>query len=151
MMISNLLALTEKRLERVQLEQKKLRLAMAHLQQEQVHLRQRIEILFTHVTVYEKSEELNQIDFWERQRLKAVVLSEIAQFEYQIENIVSELSKYHLLKQQMSERGFILRNKCEKFRKYLKQQCRARWLKLEHQQQNETEELLVHVDNKIYS
>ncbi|WP_265497580.1 hypothetical protein [Providencia rustigianii] len=151
MMISNLLALTEKRLERVQLEQKKLRLAMIHLQQEQVHLRQKIDILFTHVTVYEKSEELNQIDFWERQRLKAVVLSEIAQFEYQIENIVSELSKYHLLKQQMSERGFILRNKCEKFRKYLKQQYRARWLKLEHQQQNETEELLVHVDNKIYS
>lgn len=151
MMISNLLALTEKRLERVQLEQKKLRLAIANLQQEQVHLRQRIEILFTHVTVYEKSEELNQIDFWERQRLKAVVLSEIAQFEYQVENIASELSKYHLLKQQMSERGFILRNKCEKFRKYLKQQRRARWLKLERQQQNETEELLVHVDNKIYS
>ncbi|MBS0923332.1 hypothetical protein JK188_02420 [Providencia sp. JGM181] len=148
-MINQLLALTEKRLERVQLEQSKLKSAILQLQQQRQDIHQRIAILTLQVGVYEKSEELTQMDFWERQRQKAVVLSEIAQCEFQIENINAELSKYHLLKQQMTERTFILRNKCEKFRKYLKQQRRAQWLKLERQQQNEIEELFVHVDNKI--
>ena len=148
-MISSLLALTEKRLERVQLDQNKLHNAILQLQQQHQDIRQRIAILVTQVSVYEKSEELTQMDFWERQRQKAVVLAEVAQFEYQIENLDAELSKYHLLKQQMIERMLILRNKCEKFQKYLKQQRRARWLKLELQQQNEIEERFVHVDNQI--
>ena len=102
-MISSLLALTEKRLERVQLDQNKLHNAILQLQQQHQDIRQRIAILVTQVSVYEKSEELTQMDFWERQRQKAVVLA----------------------------------------------QRRARWLKLELQQQNEIEELFVHVDNQI--
>ncbi|MGO2304739.1 MAG: hypothetical protein ACTH5W_08580 [Providencia sp.] len=147
-MINKLLALTQRRLERTLQEQSKLNALIKELQQQCINIRQRISILATQTASYEKSEELNRIAFWERQRLKAAVLAEIAQFEFKIETITLELSKHKLLQSQIAKRAFMLRNKCEKFRNYLKQQRTARRLKSELQQQNEIEELFVHVSNK---
>nr|WP_282561745.1 hypothetical protein [Providencia rettgeri] len=147
-MISNLLALTERRFDRTLQEQSQLNSIIKQQQQQCMDIRQRILVLATQTTSYEKSEELSRIAFWERQRLKAVVLSEIAQFEFQIETLAVEISKNKILQSEIAKQAFILRNKCEKFRNYLKQQRIARRLKSELQQQNEIEELFVHVSNK---
>ncbi|OAT51375.1 hypothetical protein [Providencia heimbachae] len=148
-MINNLLALTQRRLERTLQAQSKLLSTIKELERQCLNIKKRIEILFVQIKSHEKSEELNRMAFWERQRLKAAVLADIAQFEYQVETIAAELLKHEVLKKQIAARTFTLRNKCEKFQKYLKQQGTARCLKLERQQQNEIEELFVHVGNKI--
>ncbi len=148
-MIHNLLGLTQRRLERTLQEQSKLLSIIKELELQCLNIRTRIGILSVQIALYEKTEELNRMEFWERQRLKAAVLADIAQFEYQIETIVAQLLKHEVLKKQIAARVFTLRNKCEKFQKYLKQQRTARCLKLERQQQNEIEELFVHVSNKI--
>ncbi|HEC8325544.1 hypothetical protein AB7W75_05570 [Providencia huaxiensis] len=147
-MISNLLALTERRFDRTLQEQSQLNSIIKQQQQQCVDIRQRILVLATQAASYEKSEELSRTAFWERQRLKAVVLAEIAQFEFQIETLTGEISKNKVQLSEIAKRAFVLRNKCEKFRKYLKQQRIARRLKLELQQQNEIEELFVHVSHK---
>lgn len=147
-MITNLLILTERRFERTLQEQSKLNSIIKQQQQQCVDIRQRISVLATQATSYEKSEELSRTAFWERQRLKAAILAEIAYFEFQIDTITAEITKNKLLQPEIAKRAFTLRNKCEKFRKYLKQQRIARRLKSELQQQNEIEELFVHVSNK---
>ncbi|EHZ6873769.1 hypothetical protein K6N86_003511 [Providencia rettgeri] len=149
-MISNLLALTERRFDRTLQEQSQLNSIIKQQQQQQQcrDIRQRILVLSTQTASYEKSEELSRTAFWERQRLKAAVLAEIAQLEFQIETLAAEISKNKILQSEIAKRIFILRNKCEKFRNYLKQQRIARRLKSELQQQNEIEELFVHVSNK---
>lgn len=147
-MISNLLVLTERRFDRTLQEQSQLNSIIKQQQQQCMDIRQRISVLVIQAASYEKSEELSRAAFWERQRLKAVVLAEIAQFEFQIETLSVEISKNKILQSEIAKRVFILRNKCEKFRNYLKQQRIARRLKSELQQQNEIEELFVHVSNK---
>lgn len=143
-MIKNLLMLTERRLDRALQEQAKLLSAIRALEQQRIDMQSRIAILATQTALYEQSAELNKIAFWERQRLKATLLAEVAHLEYQIESIGTELTKYEQSRQQIATRIFGLRNKCEKFRNYLKQQRLARCLKLERQQQNEIEELSIY-------
>ncbi|WP_369309479.1 hypothetical protein [Providencia rettgeri] len=147
MSIKDLLLLTERRLDKTQQEQGRLNLAISALKQKSADMKARIKILTAQVVVYEKSQELKPIAFWERQRLKAAVLAEIAQYEYQIDSILMEIEKYQELAEKMKAQAFLLHQKCEKFQKYLKQQRIKRCLKLERQQQNEIEELFVHVSN----
>nr|WP_306801761.1 hypothetical protein [Providencia sp. PROV240] len=147
-MISNLLALTERRFDRTLQEQSQLSSIIKQQKQQCMDIRQRISVLATQTASYEKSEELSRNAFWERQRLKAAVLAEIAQFEFQIETLIVEISKNKTRQSEVAKRVFVLRNKCEKFRNYLKQQRIERRLKSELQQQNEIEELFVHVSNK---
>nr|WP_282561575.1 hypothetical protein [Providencia sp. 21OH12SH02B-Prov] len=148
-MIKDLLALNEKRFESVLQEQLKLQSFMNALQQQRTDIQSRINVLNTQMGLYELSAELNKVAFWERQRLKAALLAEIAHLEYQIESMSAELTKYEQSRKHLVQRMFTLRNKCEKFRNYLKQQRIARCLKLERQQQNEIEELSVYDNNKI--
>ncbi|MCB6145938.1 hypothetical protein AB6F64_00870 [Providencia hangzhouensis] len=148
LMISNLLALTERRFDRTLQEQSQLSSIIKQQKQQCMDIRQRISVLATQTASYEKSEELSRNAFWERQRLKAAVLAEIAQFEFQIETLIVEISKNKTRQSEVAKRVFVLRNKCEKFRNYLKQQRIERRLKSELQQQNEIEELFVHVSNK---
>lgn len=147
MSVKNLLQLAERRLEKVRQEQGRLIFFINELQDKTLSMRERINILATQVVLYEKSQELNPIAFWERQRLKAAVLADIAQFEYQIDTMSTQIEKYQQLAEQMKVQALFLHSKCEKFQKYLKQQRTARCLKLERQQQNEIEELFVHVSN----
>lgn len=147
MSVKNLLLLTERRLDKTRQEQSRLSFAIRELQQNALSLKERTKILAAQVILYEKSQELKPIEFWERQRLKAAVLADIAQFEYQIGSIAAQIEKYQQLAQQMDALAVSQHNKCEKFRKYLKQKRIERCLKLERQQQNEIEELLVHVSN----
>lgn len=147
-MIKNLLTLTERRLDRTLQEQAKLQSAIKALEHQRTNLQLRMTALGTQTLLYEQSAELNKVAFWERQRLKAALLAEIAHFQYQIESIGNELTKYEQSRKQIVARMVVLRNKCEKFRNYLKQQRLARCLKLERQQQNEIEELSVYGNNE---
>lgn len=147
MSIKNVLQLTEHRLEKTQQEQGRLQSAINELEAKSQNMRECIHILAEQVELYEKSQELSPIDFWERQRLKAAVLAETAQFEYQIDTMATQIEKYQQLAEQRKIQARELHNKCEKFQKYLKQQCMTRRLKLERQQQNEIEELFIHVRN----
>lgn len=147
-MIKNLLTLTERRLDRTLQEQTKLQLAIKALEQQRTDIQSRMVALGTQTNLYEQAAQLSQVAFWERQRLKAALLAEIAHLQYQTELIGSELAKYEQSRKQIVARMFALRNKCEKFRNYLKQQRLARCLKLERQQQNEIEELSVYGNNK---
>ncbi|MEY0232888.1 hypothetical protein [Providencia manganoxydans] len=147
-MIKNLLSLTERRLDRTLQEQAKLQSAIKALEHQRNNLQLRMTALGTQTLLYEQSAELNKVAFWERQRLKAALLAEIAHLQYQIESIGNELTKYEQSRKQIVARMVVLRNKCEKFRNYLKQQRLARCLKLERQQQNEIEELSVYGNNE---
>nr|ELR5040431.1 hypothetical protein [Providencia stuartii]ELR5083485.1 hypothetical protein [Providencia stuartii] len=147
-MIKNLLSLTERRLDRTLQEQAKLQSVIKALEHQRNNLQLRMTALGTQTLLYEQSAELNKVAFWERQRLKAALLAEIAHLQYQIESIGSELIKYEQSRKQIVARMVTLRNKCEKFRNYLKQQRLARCLKLERQQQNEIEELSIYGNNK---
>ncbi|MDV5227716.1 hypothetical protein RZ760_017445 [Providencia rettgeri] len=147
-MIKNLLTLTERRLDRTLQEQAKLQSAIKALVQQRRDLQLQMTALGTQTLLYEQSAELNKVAFWERQRLKAALLAEIAHLQYQIESIGSELIKYEQSRKQIVARMVTLRNKCEKFRNYLKQQRLARCLKLERQQQNEIEELSIYGNNE---
>ncbi|WP_242452129.1 hypothetical protein [Providencia rettgeri] len=110
-MISNLLALTERRFDRTLQEQSQLNSIIKQQQQQCRDIRQRILVLSTQTASYEKSEELSRTAFWERQRLKAAVLAEIAQLEFQIETLAAEISKNKILQSEIAKRIFILRNK----------------------------------------
>nr|ELR5114513.1 hypothetical protein [Providencia stuartii] len=147
-MIKNLLTLTERRLDRTLQEQAKLQSAIKALVQQRHNLQLQMTALGTQTLLYEQSAELNKVAFWERQRLKAALLAEIAHLQYQIESIGNELTKYEQSRKQIVARMVALRNKCEKFRNYLKQQRLARCLKLERQQQNEIEELSIYGNNE---
>ncbi|WP_335674283.1 hypothetical protein [Providencia stuartii] len=147
-MIKNLLTLTERRLDRTLQEQAKLQSAIKALEHQRTNLQLRMTALGTQTLLYEQSAELNKVAFWERQRLKAALLAEIAHLQYQIESIGNELTKYEQSRKQIVARMVVLRNKCEKFRNYLKQQRLARCLKLERQQQNEIEELSIYGNNE---
>ena len=147
MSVKNLLQLAERRLERTRQEQGRLNFAINELRKNSQDIRNRIDILATQIIMYEKSQELQPIEFWERLRLKAAVLADIAQLEYQIDSISMQIKKYQQLAAQAKKQALFLHNKCEKFQKYLRQQHAARCLKLEHQQQTEIEELFVHVSH----
>ncbi|HGN1706432.1 TPA: hypothetical protein ACKRTE_002305 [Providencia rettgeri] len=147
MSVKNLLWLVERRLDKNRQEQGRLNTAICELQQKSQSITERIHILATQVVLYEKSQELKPVEFWERQRLKAAVLAEIAQFEYQIDSMSTQIEKCQQLAGLMKAQALVLHRKCEKFQKYLKQQRADRCLKLECQQQHEIEELFVHVRN----
>lgn len=147
MSVKNLLLLTERRLDKTRQEQGKINLAIYELQQKISEVQERVTILAAQVILYEKSQELKPIAFWERQRLKAAVLANIAQFEYQIDSMSVQIEKYQQLAEQIKAQALLLHNKCEKFQKYLKQQRTKQCLKSERQQQHEIEELFVHVSN----
>lgn len=149
MSVKNLLQLAERRLDKTRYEQGQLNSQISALQRASQDMRERILILSEQVVLYEKSQELSPIAFWERQRLKAAVLGDIAQFEYEIDTMLTQIGKYQLLVKQMAMQVRVLHSKCEKFQKYLKQQSIIRRLKLEQQQHTEIEELFVHVRNKI--
>nr|WP_306803414.1 hypothetical protein [Providencia sp. PROV266] len=149
-MIRNLLTLTERRFDRTLQEQVKVQSAIKVLEQQRTHLQLRMTTLETQIILFEQSAQLNKVAFWEQQRLKAALLAEIAHLQYQIESIGSELIKYEQSRKQIVARMVTLRNKCEKFRNYLKQQRLARCLKLERQQQNEIEELSVYGNNETW-
>lgn len=149
MSVKNLLQLVERRLDKTRYEQGQLNSQISALQSASQDMRDRILILSEQVALYEKSQELSPIAFWERQRLKAAVLGDIAQFEYEIDAMSTQIGKYQLLAKQMAMQARVLHSKCEKFQKYLKQQSITRRLKLEQQQHTEIEELFVHVRNKI--
>ncbi|MGG4609568.1 hypothetical protein [Providencia sp. Me31A] len=147
MSVQNLLLLIERRLDKTRQELGRLNTVIYELQQKSLSIKERIHILVEQVVLYEKSQELKPVEFWERQRLKAAVLAEIAQFEYQIDSMSTQIEKCQQLAEQMKTQVIVLHKKCEKFQKYLKQQRAKRCLKLEYQQQHEIEELFVHVRN----
>ncbi|EPL6454654.1 hypothetical protein [Providencia sp.] len=149
MSVKNLLQLAERRLDKIRYEQGQLNSQISALQSASQGMRERILILSAQVALYEKSQELSPIAFWERQRLKAAVLGDIAQFEYEIDTMSTQIDKYQLLAKQMATQVQVLQGKCEKFQKYLKQQSIIRRLKLERQQHTEIEEIFVHVRNKF--
>ncbi|MEQ4676068.1 hypothetical protein ABN063_16015 [Providencia vermicola] len=149
MSVKNLLQLAERRLEKTRNEQVRLHSQINTLQNASQDMRERILILSEQVALYEKSQELSPIAFWERQRLKAAVLSNIAQFEYEIDTMSTQIGKYQLLANQMATQARVLQGKCEKFQKYLKQQSITKCLKSEQQQHTEIEELFIHVRNKF--
>lgn len=147
-MIKSLLTLTERRLDRAKQEQWQVQSAIRALQQQLTDIQSRIAILTTQIALYEQSAKLSKMAFWESQRLKAALLAEIAHLQYQTESINTEMTRYEQSRKNIVVRMFALRNKCEKFQNYLKQQHRARRLKSERQQQNEIEELSAYGNSK---
>lgn len=145
MSIKDLLLLVERRLDKNRREQGRLNAAICELQQKSQSITEHIHILAAQVVLYEKSQELKPVEFWERQRLKASVLAEIAYFKYQIDSMSAQIEKYQQLAGQMKPYVLVLHRKYEKFQKYLKRQRAEQCLKLERQQQHEIEELFVHV------
>ncbi|HDN2512170.1 TPA: hypothetical protein RG647_RS06415 [Providencia rettgeri] len=147
MSVKNLLLLTQRRLDKARQEQSKLAFAISELQQKSSSISERIKTLSVQVMLYEKAQELKPIEFWERQRLKAAILANIAQLEHQIDTISIQIEKYQQLVEQIRRQALLLHSKCEKFQKYLKQKRLERCLKLERQQENEIEELFIHVSH----
>ncbi|HGV3502850.1 TPA: hypothetical protein ACLLFU_002405 [Providencia stuartii] len=145
MSVKNLLLLVERRLDKTRQEQGRLNTAICELQQNLLSIKERTQILAAQVVLYEKSQELKPVEFWERQRLKAAVLAEIAQYEYQSDSILTQIEKYQQLAERIKAQSLVLHRKCEKFQKYLKQKRAEQCLKLERQQQHEIEELFVNV------
>lgn len=148
-MLTKILLLMLRRLEQNQQEKIKRCSIVNTLEQKKADIKSRIEISNIQLKIYEQSGEVNKILFLERLRFKALLLKEIAFYKYQIDTINQELDKNYQIISQLASKLLVLNYKCEKFRNYLKQKNRIRCLKLEYQQQNEIEELLIYVHSKV--
>ncbi|MBF1996209.1 hypothetical protein [Serratia symbiotica] len=147
-MIKNLLSLVERRLERLVREKSVLHRTMNELQQQQLDVQARIQVMKTQSGLYEQPAEFTRTSFFERQRHKAGVLAEIARLYFQLENLQVELQLLVCKQNQLQRRLRETNNRCEKFRIYLKQLRIKQCLKSEIQQQNDFEELSIYAGNK---
>ncbi|AJJ61360.1 hypothetical protein [Yersinia aldovae] len=150
-MVKNLLSLTQRRLERIKHDQQMLRRSILALQQQQHDIRTRIQVMETQSSLYDQAAELTREAFFERQRHKATLLSEIARQLYDLENVQTEQKAQEQRQRQMQRQLRDTNNRCEKFRTYLKRESTRRRLNRELQQQYEIEELSTYGGDKTGS
>ncbi|CNK23238.1 Uncharacterised protein [Yersinia aldovae] len=150
-MVKNLLSLTQRRLERIKHDQQMLRRSILALQQQQHDIRTRIQVMEAQSSLYDQAAELTREAFFERQRHKATLLSEIARQLYDLVNVQTEQKAQEQRQRQMQRQLRDTNNRCEKFRTYLKRESTRRRLNRELQQQYEIEELSTYGGDKTGS